>query len=445
MMNTTIYSGDIINNTTTEKKNNNNNNDDDDNDQKSSFVVLGDAFADLVCHLDGPFPKEAGGDTRLEHPITTMAGGSGLNTCTHLCSLVSAAELLGRQTVSLYTAVNESDPYGMLLCNHAQEQGFDLHNCHPDASNSSTGHCAVLVANGERSFLTHLGVMETFEARHIDTGRLTLSSSNQKMLFVHVAGYYNIPGFWDGALKRTLQTIIQTKMKEGGGGGGGGDNKNLVTSLLCQYDATEAWDGQLMDLLPLIDYLFCNEVEVEKIAQATTMKSQSQESPSSLSSSQQHQQVESSCMEDLDSDDESYWIDMARFFQTTSPSTCVIVTLGPKGALALYGGQILARQEAPTSVENPLDPTGAGDAFISGFLYGLFVVPVAAAATADSLLEDSDTATATASKVVPSRKESVQQALQYGCAVGTSCISRMGASNPAPRGEIDELMKKYHS
>lgn len=384
----------------------NKHNDDHKNNIKSSVLVLGDAFADLVCHLDGPLPREAGGDTRLEHPITTMAGGSGLNTCTHLCSLLSPS----KSEVSLYTAVNESDPYGMLLCNHAQQHGFDLHNCLGGKNSTlATGHCAVLVANGERSFLTHLGVMETFEANDIDTSLLLSRASPRQLSFVHVAGYYNIPGFWNGQLKTTLQTIRTATV-------GGG--KRLVTSLLCQYDATEAWDGQLMDLLPLLDYLFVNEVEVQKIAEAT--KSQQVQN-----SSQQQKQMET-MVEDQDS--ESYWTDMARFFSQQSPNTCVIATLGPKGALALYGGQIIARQEAPTAVENPLDPTGAGDAFISGFLYGLG-------------LDTTATPTETSSSLP--RKENVPLALQYGCAVGTSCISRMGASNPAPPGEIEELMKKY--
>jgi len=420
------------------------------NDNKSSVIVLGDVFADLVCHLDGSLPSEAGGDTRLVHPITTMAGGSGLNTCTHLCSLMMAPTTTttttttpssksstysggGEGGVSLYTAVNESDPYGTLVCNHAKQHGFDLHNCHPDASNKSTGHCAVLVANGERSFLTHLGVMETFEAKDIDTSQLLSRASSSRQLYVHVAGYYNIPGFWNGQLKTTLQTIrTETDHHQGGDDK---KKKKLVTSLLCQYDATEAWDGQLMNLLPLVDYLFCNEVEVQKIAQATKSRQAQQ--------SEQQQQGETMITDGQEDYDESYWTDMATFFCQQSPSTCVIVTLGPKGALALHGGQIMTRQEAPTSVENPLDPTGAGDAFISGFLYGLGLD--------DHDNGDGDTSTTTITDNTSSSngglpiKESVSQALRYGCVVGTSCISKMGASNPAPRGEIEELMKKYAS
>lgn len=361
--------------------------------KSSSIVVLGDAFADLVCHLDGPLPKEPGGDTRLESPITTMAGGSGLNTCTHLCSLMA-----GNGKVSLYTAVNESDPYGMLLCNHAKQHEFALYNSGRNQNNKSTGHCAVLVAHGDRSFLTHLGVMETFQAKDIDTNHILSSSQSDKM-HVHVAGYYNIAGFWNGQLKATLQTIRDSRPPN-----------SLITSLLCQYDATEAWDGQLMDLLPLVDYLFCNEVEVDKVRMATKKR--------------KLQAIEAA------DDQASYWAEMAQFFQEQSHSTCVIVTLGPKGALALYDGEILARQGAPTSVDQPLDPTGAGDAFISGFLYGLLG------------LDGDNTNAADGAGDLP-RKESVSRALQYGCAVGTSCISRMGASNPAPRTEIEGLMKKY--
>jgi len=341
-----------------------------------------------------------------------------LNTCTHLCSLFND----GSNTASLYTAVNETDPYGMLLCGHAKKHGFELYNNGhntPDNNNSrsnSTGHCAVLVANGERSFLTHLGVMETFEAKDIDTDHILTSTST--MMYVHVAGYYNIPGFWNGQLKTTLQTIRNAATE--------GDRttpiKSLVTSLLCQYDATEAWDGQLMDLLPLVDYLFCNEVEVDKIAKATKAR---------LKGVQQAEENTAAAAA-ADQTAESYWMEMAKFFYHQSPNTCVIVTLGPKGALALYDGQIMARQGAPITVEHPLDPTGAGDAFISGFLYGLLE------------LEDHPNSSTTSDGGLP-RKDRVPLALQYGCVVGTSCISKMGASNPAPRTEIEGLMKKYSS
>ena len=55
--------------------------------QHLSVSIIGDAFADLFCFLgDSALPKP-GGDARLTQPIRTVAGGSGLNTATHLSSL----------------------------------------------------------------------------------------------------------------------------------------------------------------------------------------------------------------------------------------------------------------------------------------------------------------------------------------------------------------------
>lgn len=353
--------------------------------ESSSMIILGDAFADLFCFLDGDLPKEAGGDTRLSQPIRTAAGGSGLNTATHYRSLDNNAQ------VHLHTALNDSDPYGILLNQHANEHGFSLHNCCPE-KNGSTGHCAVLVANGDRSFLTHLGVMETFEAHHIDVGAICDDTSSAS-LHVHVAGYFNIPGFWDGKLKQTLHQI-QDRIRQ--------DNRKVATSLLCQYDATEQWDGQLLNLLPMINYLFVNELEARNIARGNKNTAISQ----------------------LDEHNENEFVmRVASFYNSVSPNTCIVLTLGPRGAYALQGGEIVARQPAPMAINNPLDPTGAGDAFIAGFMYGTL-----------SSSDDRQDVSSFAGRIT--------RGLLYGCAVGTSCVMRSGASNPAPREEIDNILIK---
>ena len=248
--------------------------------QHLSVSIIGDAFADLFCFLgDSTLPKP-GGDARLTQPIRTVAGGSGLNTATHLSSLGrshSAAGSIGSGTmdVSLHTVLNESDDYGRLLSSHAKQHGFDLVNCRRalDDSNeddkgnnsSSTGHCTVIVSRGDRSFMTHLGCVSAFKADHVDVDGVLLgtgdngsesgnSSYNDHHLHVHIAGYYNIDGFFDGQLKRLLQTI---RDRRGSG---------TTISLVPQHGATEVWDGGLLDLLPLVDYLICSELEAECIA-----------------------------------------------------------------------------------------------------------------------------------------------------------------------------------
>jgi sugar/nucleoside kinase (ribokinase family) len=354
----------------------------------SSLIILGDAFADVFCFLDGDLPQEAGGDTRLTHPIRTAAGGSGLNTATHFRGLLNQDDDDVR--VCLYTALNDTDPYGLLLGQHAHKHEISLRNCAEPHTGKSTGHCAVLVTNGERSFLTHLGVMESFDAQQIDVD--SICASPAPFMHVHVAGYFNIPGFWGGKVKQTLRQIKDRIQEE---------DRKVVTSLLCQYDATEQWDGQLLDLLPIVDYLFVNELEATNIARANNKNTTL------------HQLTD-------EQNEDTFLNGMATLFYSISPRTCIVVTLGPRGACALKGGTVVARQPTPMAVDNPVDPTGAGDAFIAGFLYGI-----------QSNKETKDDSLST-----------IARGLLYGCAVGTSCVMRPGASNPASREEIDAVLAK---
>lgn len=383
-----------------------------------SVAIIGDAFADLLCFLgDSTLPKP-GGDARLTQPIRTVAGGSGLNTATHCSSLgrsrtAGTGSRSGTMEVSLHTVLNESDDYGRLLTSHAKRHGFDLVNCRrafddSDDNSSSTGHCTVIVSRGERSFMTHLGCVSAFKADHVDVDGVlgllgtrgnesNIASYSKHHLHVHIAGYYNIDGFFDGQLKRLLQTI---RDRRGSG---------ITTSLVPQHDATEKWDGGLLDLLPLVDYLICSEQEAECIANiaASTNTSTATGTSGTPGSNDILQQ-------------------MASFFHRASPKTCVVVTLGPKGAVALRGDEIVHRQEAPVNISDPVDPTGAGDAFAAGFLHGIHRL------RGESEIGDDDSSI-------------LRSGLFHGCLLGTSCVTREGASTPATSDELEALIQKSSS
>ena len=384
--------------------------------QHLSVSIIGDAFADLFCFLgDSTLPKP-GGDARLTQPIRTVAGGSGLNTATHLSSLgrsrsgAGACSGSGAMDVSLHTVLNESDDYGRLLTSHAKQHGFYLVNCRralddsneddKDNHSSSTGHCTVIVSRGERSFMTHLGCVSAFKADHVDVDGVLLgtrenesnSSYNGHHLHVHIAGFFNIDGFFDGQLKKLLQTI---RDRRGSG---------TTISLVPQHDATEVWDGGLLDLLPLVDYLICSELEAECIVNIAASPNTSTATSGISGSNDILQQL-------------------ASFFHRASPNTCVVVTLGSKGAVALRDGEIVHRQEAPTSISDPIDPTGAGDAFAAGFLHGIHRF------RGESEIGDDDSSI-------------LRSGLFHGCLLGTACVMKEGASTPATSGEIEALIQK---
>ena len=114
---------------------------------------------------------------------------------------------------------------------------------------------------------------------------------------------------------------------------------------------------------------------------------------------------------------------LASFFHRASPNTCVVVTLGSKGAVALRDGEIVHHQEAPVNISDPIDPTGAGDAFAAGFLHGIHRL------REESEIGDDDSSI-------------LRSGLFHGCLLGTACVMKEGASTPATSGEIEALIQK---
>jgi sugar/nucleoside kinase (ribokinase family) len=205
---------------------------------------------------------------------------------------------------------------------------------------------------------------------------------------VHFAGYFNIPGFWDGQLERKLEEIRRADATS--------KTKSTI-SLVPQHDATNKWDGGIIALLKYVDFLILSELEAQRISGYRSEHDKANE--------------------------ETEMVDQtAAFFHKQSPSTFVVVTRGAKGAVALYGGKIVCSQSAAREIDNPVDPTGAGDAFAAGFLYGL--------------VECDKEGTSTTSVT------SIKRGLRYGCATGTCCVMISGASIPPSKHDIERVLNE---
>ena len=378
-----------------------------------SINVIGDAFADIYCYLADDMPK-LGGDARMRQPIHTVAGGSGLNTSTHLTSLLDQFWTSGKSKTSnvcFQTVVNENDDHGRMIILHCKQHGFTLinrrisnyPNCFAGSDEAAstiysatmkdkaTGHCAVIVSNGDRSFMTHLGCIEDFRGVDILTdlplhgyGRIkeidSVSTIAHYHQHVHVAGYFNVAGFWNGQLASKL---AEMKAKA---------TRKLTISLVPQQDATNTWDGGLLNVLKYVDFLILSEIEANHITKFQC----------------------GAC--DID-----FIQHVANYFSTMTSQTCIIMTLQSKGAVALYEGQVIHTQHT-VSIANPVDPTGAGDAFAAGFLYGFLQHYVDV---------DDDFIIST---------EAVKEGMRWACAMGTSSIMVQGASVPSRKECIEKLL-----
>ena len=459
---------------------------------KLTFHIIGDAYVDLFCFLEGGLPESgeyrqitgyvdarvpygplfecytiwpgcallpyskschfyslsnfdclgAGGDSRLEQPIRRYAGGSSTNTATHLHALIghffhkdpdqqNQTEDSNEKTVDppankplvlLHTVFNASDRFGQILLEHGERQGFEISNCyHPpseeetsDSSSRSlsTGHCVAIVSGGERSFMTHQGCVGTFSADDLDLPRIIQTKHS---IHVHVAGFFNVEGFHHDNLRRALAKIRAER------------TESTVMSLVTQHDASKQWDGGLAQVAPYLDFLIMNELEANSILnRAGKDVPPSPSSPSDTSSL--------SLTDDL----VKAWV---HYFSSWDPTTCVIVTMGPQGAVAFCNHQVVASLLPAVKVD-VVDPTGAGDSFTAGFLHGLWEWE---RENGNQLREPMVTQTST---ITPSFQkvswpaEAVQQGILWGCAVGTSAVTVRGASNPAPPDTIERYFNQ---
>jgi sugar/nucleoside kinase (ribokinase family) len=363
--------------------------------KKKLISIVGDAFADVYCYLEDNTPEVVvGGDARLSQPMTTRAGGSGINTSTHLRSLINHFGINNDDSafqLNFQTVINENDVYGKLIASHAKMYGFNFLNrrvsdypsCFFGTDESmlpgggkSTGHCAVIVAKGERSFMTHLGCLEDFRGSYI------LDESMNEIYdlkHVHVSGYFNMPGFWNGELKSKLAQMKQR-------------NKQITVSLVPQHDATETWDGGLLDVLAHVDFLILSENEAKGITKYDKSAGR------------------------------SFFEYAARYFHDACPNnTHVLITLGSDGCAYLYNGAI---EKIATVKKEPIDPTGAGDAFAAGFVYG-YLDYMAHQKKDDLCLITSD---------------AIRESVLWGCASGSCCVMINGASLPPEKRIIEQML-----
>ncbi len=349
-----------------------------------AFHVAGDAYVDFFCFLDDGGWPENGGDSRLEEPVRTYAGGSSTNTATHLRALQRNFTDHSPR-VYLHTVLNPEDHYGQLLLTHASDHGFPIINCRKKSEGLSTGHCIAIVSGGERSFMTHQGCVGHFNAEDLSVQEIVSSASD---VHFHIAGFYNIPGFWNQQLEEKLKELRSTRT-------------NITISLVTQHDATKEWDGGFDSLLPMLDFAIMNDLEARHIVRRGQGRK----------------------MLEIDNEIEA-WAD---YFGSVSPQTCIIVTRGELGAVAFKGGKVAAFQS--TVPVKPVDPTGAGDAFTAGFIHGIWAWRAESARSAEE--DDAE----------PWPNEAIVQGLKWGCAVGRAAVLIRGASVP-PRPEQIEKFRQ---
>lgn len=201
------------------------------------------------------------------------------------------------------------DGFGDFLVNKFKSEGLEVSGIRRDSVTNTSVTMVMVDEGGERSFIHYIGTNAALREKDIDLDLFP----DAKIL--HLGGFYLMPGFDGEPASRVLK-----KAKE----------KGLFTSLDTCWDSQGRWLRLLEPCLEVTDIFLPSIEEAKKIS--------NEEEPEKI----------------------------AEFFLKRGVQT-VGLKMGEKGAF--IASQDEAFSLSPFKV-NVVDTTGAGDAFVAGFLAG---------------------------------------------------------------------------
>ena len=203
-----------------------------------------------------------------------------------------------------FCGVVGDDPFGRFMRDELERRGVDLDALVVDPE-GRTGVTVVLARPDDRAILTHGGSIGDLRASMISSALL------ESARHVHVSSY-----FLQQRLAPGLPEIFE-RVRAGG----------ATTSVDPNWDPAERWDGGLRNLLPLTDVFLPNAAEATRIVNLAGI-------------------------------DEAV-------LALAEHAGLVVGKAGADGAVAAQGDRIV---RVPAPRVDPVEATGAGDAFDAGFL-----------------------------------------------------------------------------
>jgi sugar/nucleoside kinase (ribokinase family) len=266
------------------------------------LLVLGDVNPDLVLSDASMEVTFGQAETLVDDAELTIGGSGAIMAC--------AAARLGLRTALV--GLVGPDQFGEFMLREVSERGVEVSGV-VVSDDVRTGLTVVLTRQDDRAILTFPGAIAAMTSDWVDRDLVA------RARHVHVSSF-----FLQTALVPGLAEVLQSARAGG-----------ATTSVDPNWDPAEGWDGGLHGLLPEIDVLLPNAVEVCRIAG----------------------------VEDVEP--------AARGLAASGP--LVAVKLGAEGAVAVLarGHGDLVRAAPPERVVDPVDAVGAGDTFDAGFLAAL--------------------------------------------------------------------------
>jgi sugar/nucleoside kinase (ribokinase family) len=198
-----------------------------------------------------------------------------------------------------------ADPWGAYCLDVLQSAGVDVGAVVRDPA-SKTGVTVSLTFAHDRALVTYPGAMATFTASELP-----------KAVFAGTGHLHVSSFFLQTGMRRAWRDVFERARTLG-----------WTISLDPGCDPENAWDDDLIELLPMVDLLLPNEVELEGLARTADPA------------------------------------EALRRLQNGHTTT--VAKLGARGCMALLDGTPVLVAPPPVA---PVDTTGAGDSFNAGFVH----------------------------------------------------------------------------
>lgn len=271
------------------------------------LVVVGEVNPDVVVSDPDPRPVFGQAERLVREIRLTIGSSPAITAC--------AAARLGLR-VAMVGVVGD-DLFGRFMTAALQERGVDVSAIRV-TRDMPTGASVVLSDGRDRAILTARGTIGAVTAQDIPAGLL------DRARHLHIGSWFLQDGL------RPDASAVLARAREAG----------VTTSLDPNWDPAGAWDAGLRDLLPALDLLFLNEVELSQIAGVEGVD------PAAVALARLGRRGDGGARE--------------------QDGPLVAVKCGADGALVASAEGVLARVGAYPV--NAIDTTGAGDTFDAGFL-----------------------------------------------------------------------------
>lgn len=263
--------------------------------RKIDVLVVGDLNVDLIMNHINKAPQ-IGEEQLAKNMDLTMGGSTAIFAC-NIAKLGSRVEFVSKLG---------DDSFGKFLLNKLKANNVGTNSIITDKS-LRTGATVIFFIEDDRMMVTYPGSMEYLTVE--DISNKTLESSNH----LHTSAV-----FFQPALKAGLAQLFKRAKQMG-----------LSTSMDTQWDPNEAWDIDLDDVLPNLDFFLPNEEEFIRLAGKPDIDS-------ALKSLAHH-------------------------------DTCFVIKRGEKGVFMSHKGSRTELQSLP--IPKIVDTIGAGDSFNAGFIH----------------------------------------------------------------------------